>query len=53
MLKKIEEDMSTMRRKLEDIGGSQIEHPEMKNMVSEMKNELNGTNYRLETTEYQ
>lgn len=51
MFKKVEENRSMMRRQLEDIEISQMEHPEMKNIVPEMKNTLNGINCRLESTE--
>ena len=51
MFQKIEENMSMVRRELEDLETSQIGYPEMKNIVSEMKNTLNGINCRLKYTE--
>ena len=51
MFQKIEENRSMVRRELEHIETSQIGYPEMKNIVSEMKNTLNGINCRLKYTE--
>ena len=51
MFQKIEGNMSMVRRELEDLETSQIGYPEMKNIVSEMKNTLNGINCRLKYTE--